>query len=61
MSTKKLEQKQHKVTGWDAAIQEGERQLKQWRSKVARLMASIQTFREAKEAGLPFSDKVAAK
>jgi hypothetical protein len=54
MSTKNVSKEMAKAEGWDIAIAEGEKQLKMWRSKVARLMASIQTFKEAKAIGTPW-------
>jgi hypothetical protein len=41
------------------AIDEGQAQLKEWRSKVARLMAAIETCKEAKKNGLPWAGQTA--
>ena len=57
MSRQRNDEKPAKIQGWDAAIAEAEKQLKAWRSKVARLMASIQTFKEAKASGQPWPDE----
>jgi hypothetical protein len=51
---------QNKLDGWDLAIAEGKKQLKVWRSKVARLMASIQTFEEAKNEGRPWPEGISS-
>jgi len=48
-----------KKSGWDLAIDEGQAQLKEWRSKVARLMAAIETCKEAKKNGLPWAGQTA--
>lgn len=54
MSTKKYYESNNNSQGWDSAIEEAEKQLKKWRSKVVRLMASLETFREAKKEGIPW-------
>lgn len=54
MSREKTQKITCSDTAWDFAINEAEKQLKQWRSKVARLMASLDTFKEAKRNGEPW-------
>jgi len=49
--SRKIDHKIPEKNGWDLAIAEGEVQLKKWKSKVAKLIASIETFREAKKSG----------
>jgi hypothetical protein len=57
--SRKIVRESEKKSGWDLAIAEGQAQLKEWKAKVARLVAAIETCREAKKNGLPWSGQTA--
>ncbi|MBZ5521765.1 MAG: hypothetical protein LAP21_05950 [Acidobacteriia bacterium] len=54
MSRQKYKQNLSELQGWEMAIAQTEKQLRESRSKVARLMASLQTFKEGKISGKPW-------
>lgn len=57
--SRKIVQETPKKLGWDLAIAEGEAQLKEWKAKVSRLMAAIESCKEAKRNGLPWAGQSA--
>jgi predicted translin family RNA/ssDNA-binding protein len=55
LSSKIVQQIKKKENGWDLAITEAEKQLASYRRKIARLLNSLNTFKEAKESGQPWT------
>ena len=41
-------------TGWDAAISDAEKRIAQAQARITVLKLSIQTFRQQRDAGVPF-------
>ena len=53
-ATKNLHKDIHIMFGWNVAIQEAEKKIRNHRMKIARLKAAIQTFKKQMEDGEPF-------
>jgi len=51
MSRKKVQEKVHSGTGWDRALAEAERQIKQYKLKIHELNGSIRIMQEKIASG----------
>jgi predicted translin family RNA/ssDNA-binding protein len=58
MSKKELTNTTSSAEGWDGAISEAERQIKEAKQKIATLKFRIKTFEHLKESGAPFPNEI---